>query len=51
MGKYKKVLPSSVKIPCSSQGTPALGKDILKLSQHSRADLNSEKPINPPIHF
>lgn len=47
MGKYKKVLPSSVKIPRSSQGTPAMGTDILKLSQHSRVDLHSERTSNP----
>lgn len=47
MGKYKKVLPSSVKAPRSSQGTPALGTGVLNLSQHSGVDLCSEKPINP----
>lgn len=47
MGKYEKVLPSSVKFPCSRQGITALGTGTLKLSQHSRVDLCSENPISP----
>lgn len=39
MGQYKKVLPSSVKFPCSSQGKPALDTEALKVSQHNRVDL------------
>lgn len=47
MGKYKKLMPSSAKVPHSSQGTTALGTGILNLSQHSGVGLCSEKPINP----